>query len=530
MPASTLTIREAIINRRRFRFLGLTTQTWIQVFFGASATVSIVILLFIVAFLFKEAWGFNEQNNNNIEVYRKAGLEYVDLIDKQVQDHTALNRRLQATRLREFNKRLAGGETPEQVQQSFAAFDEFASAFNGSISDLQGSVSDLKDAASANKEQAQVAVDMREAKELLLRAGKKAEADKIEVPNFDFKAALKPITDTFPLYQQAAATAKQNLENVIAMQPAVAPVLQPAIESFKKDIQGYIAKFPAYEKAIQSWNPDKPVGGLDGVISFFTDSRWLTASFWQDYYGIFPLFMGSLTVSVIALIVAIPLGVAAAIYVNQVASPKYEQWIKPFIEFIAAFPSVVLGFFGIAVLGQSLRLLSQQPWMAWFPGFPFPERLNATTAGLLLGLMAIPTIFSLAEDAINNVPRHFKEASFALGATRLQTVAKIIVPASLSGIISAVLLGFGRVIGETMVVLLCAGNRIEVPDFAQGISAFFQPVHTMTGIIAQEMGEVPRGSIHFRALFMVGITLFFISLLINYLATLVVRKFKISIG
>ena len=118
--------------------------------------------------------------------------------------------------------------------------------------------------------------------------------------------------------------------------------------------------------------------------------------------------------------------------------------------------------------------------------------------------MAVPTIFTLAEDALRNVPRGFKEASYALGANRLQTIARVLVPASLSGIVSAILLGLGRVIGETMVVLLCAGNRIEIPDFTQGLGAIFQPVHTMTGIIAQEMGEVVRGSIHYRALFMVG--------------------------
>jgi phosphate transport system permease protein len=144
--------------------------------------------------------------------------------------------------------------------------------------------------------------------------------------------------------------------------------------------------------------------------------------------------------------------------------------------------------------------------------------------------MSVPTIFSLAEDAINNVPRSFKEASFALGATRLQTILRIIVPASLSGIVSAILLGLGRVVGETMVVLLCAGNRIQVPDFSQGLGAIFQPVHTMTGIIAQELGEVENGSIHYRALFMVGIILFLFSLLVNYLAQKIVNKYRISIG
>jgi phosphate transport system permease protein len=197
---------------------------------------------------------------------------------------------------------------------------------------------------------------------------------------------------------------------------------------------------------------------------------------------------------------------------------------------VAAIPSVVLGFFGIAVLGQALRAVSQVPWLGWVPGFPYSERLNVLTAGCLLALIAVPTIFTLAEDALNNVPRAFTEASFALGASRLQTIVRIIVPASLSGIVSAILLGFGRVLGETMVVLLCAGNRIAIPDFTAGLAVVTQPVHTMTGIIAQEMGEVVRGSIHYRALFVVGLVLFFLALLINYAAQGIVRRYRISIG
>ena len=243
-----------------------------------------------------------------------------------------------------------------------------------------------------------------------------------------------------------------------------------------------------------------------------------------------PLFTGSLLISFLALLIALPLGVAAAIYVNQVARPVEQKIIKPYIEFISAIPSVVLGFFGIAMLGESLRRLSQWPALDWVPGFPMAERLNATTAACLLALMAIPTIFSLAEDAINNVPRSFKEASLALGATRLQTILRIIVPAALSGIMAAILLGFGRVVGETMVVLLCAGNRIQIPDLSAGVGVIFQPVHTMTGIIAQEMGEVVRNSIHYRALFMVGVVLFLISLLLNWLAQKIVRRYRISIG
>ena len=153
-----------------------------------------------------------------------------------------------------------------------------------------------------------------------------------------------------------------------------------------------------------------------------------------------------------------PLGVGAGIYINQIATPWEQHIIKPAIEFISAIPSVVLGFFGVAVLGEGLlhRSLSQLGHSCR----TFEQRLNILTAGILLAFMAVPTIFTLTEDAINNVPRAFKEASYALGANRLQTIWRIILPASLSGVISAVLLGFGRVIGETMVVLLCAGNRI----------------------------------------------------------------------
>ena len=225
-----------------------------------------------------------------------------------------------------------------------------------------------------------------------------------------------------------------------------------------------------------------------------------------------------------------PLGVASAIYVSEIASVHEKRLIKPYIEFISAIPSVVLGFFGIAVVGQAVRAASQSPCFSWVSFFPISERLNIFTAGCLLALMAVPTIFTLAEDALRNVPRGFKEASYALGANRLQTIARVLVPASLSGIVSAVLLGLGRVIGETMVVLLCAGNRIAIPDFTQGLGAIFQPVHTMTGIIAQEMGEVVRGSTHYRALFMVGLVLFTITLGINYLAQKFVARYRMSIG
>jgi phosphate transport system permease protein len=146
-----------------------------------------------------------------------------------------------------------------------------------------------------------------------------------------------------------------------------------------------------------------PVPMWQAFSAYLFGRQWLTASFWQDWYGVLPLFIGSLMVSLVALSLAVPLGVGAAIYVNQIASLREQRFIKPCIEFISAIPSVVLGFFGIAVLGQALRALSQVTWLSWVPGFPYSERLNILTAGCLLALIAVPTIFTLAEDALNNV-------------------------------------------------------------------------------------------------------------------------------
>ncbi|NNM31202.1 MAG: phosphate ABC transporter permease subunit PstC, partial [Akkermansiaceae bacterium] len=254
----------------------------------------------------------------------------------------------------------------------------------------------------------------------------------------------------------------------------------------------------------------------------------VTNSSWHDFFGLLPLFTGSLLISVIALAVAVPFSVGAAIYVNQLAHPWEQHIIKPAIEFVQAIPSVVLGFFGIMVLGTFLRDLSQVEWLSWVPGFPMQERLNILNAGLLLALMAVPTIFTLCEDALNNVPKAFTEASLALGTSKLQTILRVLLPAAISGILAAVLLGFGRVIGETMVVLLVAGNKIAIPDFAAGIGVVTQPAHTMTGIIAQETGEVDPGSLHWRALFMVGLILFAISLFINWTAQKIIHRFRIA--
>ncbi len=345
----------------------------------------------------------------------------------------------------------------------------------------------------------------------------------------DFEQAIMEVTSEQDRYAELLDHMEAAIRNIFGKTGAIHfdnPKLNERIQRFKELNEFYFAEIPEHKAKLAVWDQQADISFRRALGSFLTGKNWVTASDQQDWYGLLPLLSGSLLISAIALFFAIPFGVGTAIYINQIAGPIERNLIKPYIEFVSAIPSVVIGFFGIVVFGDFIRQFSQLQFMAWVPFFPLQERLNAFTAGCLLALMAIPTIFTLAEDAINSIPRHFKEASLAIGATPLQTTIRVIVPTALSGIISAIMLGFGRVIGETMVVLLCAGNRIEIPNFSNGIGVFFEPVHTMTGIIAQEMGEVVRGSVHYRALFMVGIVLFFISLAINLSAQWIVKKYR----
>lgn len=498
-----------------------------------------VVLALITLTLFRDAIGFIPQNHENLVVYRRAGLEFVDVLRGQVNDHREISRFLMGLRIEEFTRLTAGqGLSLVDANARLAAFDEFTEEFADAIGEQEALLGELSEQAAFLKERYRVASDLREAKQHLLdgmrRAGPdraavlKQEAETLVIEEIDFANEIRPLRARLP---EIAAT---NVRLAAAMKDLAAqatrfapPEIQRQMKPFPDLVGQFLRDMVRRGEELREWEPTKPVAWWESLHAFAFGRQWITGSFWQDWYGILPLFAGSLLIAVLALCLAIPFGVASAIYVNQVASPVEQRVIKPLIEFIAAIPSVVLGFFGIAVLGETLRRVSHVTWLDWVPGFPMLERLNATTAACLLALMAIPTIFSLAEDAINNVPRSFKEASLALGATRLQTMTRIVVPTALSGIMAAVLLGFGRVIGETMVVLLCAGNRIALPDFTQGLGAIFQPVHTMTGIIAQEMGEVVRGSIHYRALFMVGVMLFMISLLVNWLAQKIVRRYRL---
>jgi phosphate transport system permease protein len=241
-------------------------------------------------------------------------------------------------------------------------------------------------------------------------------------------------------------------------------------------------------------------------------TRWYPI---ESYYGILPLIMGSITITIGALIIAVPLGVVTAIYISEIAPPWMREILKPLVEILAGFPSVVMGFIGILILSPFLRVF-----------FNLPTGLSALAGAILLGWAAIPTIVSISEDAINSVPRSYREASLALGATEWETIWGVTLPAARSGVMTAVMLGIGRVIGETMTVMMVTGNAPVMP---KGLGAILMPIRTMTATIASEMGEVANGSVHYQVLFFIGIVLFIFSFLINYLAfTINSRRLKRS--
>lgn len=238
-------------------------------------------------------------------------------------------------------------------------------------------------------------------------------------------------------------------------------------------------------------------------------TRWNPTSLQMPGYGLIPLVTGSAVVTVLATLIAIPFGVCGAVYIAEIAGPREREILKPFIELVAAIPSVVLGFFGLVVLAPIVKSI-----------FGLPIGLTALTGALLLALMAVPTIISISEDAIRSVPKSYKEASLALGANRVQTVFKVVVPAAMSGIIASIMLGMGRVVGETMAVIMVTGNAAKIT-----ISPFEQ-VRTMTATIAAEMGEVTEGDTHYQALFWVGIGLLFATFCINLVALRVLKSYR----
>ncbi len=217
--------------------------------------------------------------------------------------------------------------------------------------------------------------------------------------------------------------------------------------------------------------------------------------------SLIPLFVGTLKVSVVGMLVAAPLGVLAALFTSELAPRRLREWLKPTIELLAGVPSVVLGFFGLMLLASLLQ-----------DTFGLTYRLNALVAGLALSLAIIPVVFTVAEDALTAVPRSYREASLALGATRWETAWKVILPAAAPGVLAACVLGLGRAIGETMVVLMASGNAAI---FSPGLT---DSTRTLSATIAAEMGEVVVGSPHYALLFFIGVQLFLITFVLNMIA------------
>jgi phosphate transport system permease protein len=240
----------------------------------------------------------------------------------------------------------------------------------------------------------------------------------------------------------------------------------------------------------------------DMPLSSLLGSRWYPI---ENMFGVWPLVVGSLVVTIGAMLIALPLGVGTAIFIAEVAPVCVNNILKPLVEILAGLPSVVLGFIGIQLLAPNLRRL-----------LDLPTGLTAFSGSLLLALIAIPTIVSISEDALNTVPHSYREASLALGATRWQTIWGVTLPSARSGVLNAVMLGVGRTIGETMAVMMVTGNAPVLPH---GLNIFFQPVRTMTATIASEMGEVANNSPHYHVLFFIGIVLFILSLIVNVIAS-----------
>jgi len=244
------------------------------------------------------------------------------------------------------------------------------------------------------------------------------------------------------------------------------------------------------------------------ITDFIFGKEWYP-TYNPPAYGIWPLIVGSVIVTVLSCLIAVPFGVLSAVYISEIAPPSIREILKSIIELLAGLPSVVLGFFGMVIIA---------PWLQ--ETFDLPTGLNIINASFILAVMAVPTISSISEDALYAVPQEFKEASYALGATKFETIAKVIVPAALSGISTAVILGMSRAIGETMVVLMVAGGAAAIPE------GLFDSVRPMPASIAAEMGEAPYRSGHYHALFATGIVLFFMTLAFNLIADYISHKFK----
>ena len=249
------------------------------------------------------------------------------------------------------------------------------------------------------------------------------------------------------------------------------------------------------------------------LSDFFGGKEWLPTSTPSSLFGVLPLILGTLWVSFFAILIALPLGLGVAIYLSELASERIRKMLKPTIELLAGIPSVVYGFFGLVVLVPLIQKTLN-----------LPVGETALAGSLILAVMALPTIITVAEDAMRNTPRSMREASLALGATQWQTIYKVVVPYSVSGISAAVVLGIGRAIGETMAVLMVTGNAAVIP------TSLFESVRTIPATIAAELGEAPAGGAHYQSLFLLGCILFIITMVVSVSAEAISKRQQKGVG
>ena len=242
---------------------------------------------------------------------------------------------------------------------------------------------------------------------------------------------------------------------------------------------------------------------------FLTSTEWYPTSMSNVRYGTFALIAGTLSVTGVAMLIAVPFGLGAAIFVSEFSSGKTREFLKVIIELLAAIPSIVWGFIGLTVMNPLIQKV-----------FGVQVGLNVLNAAILLALMSIPVMVSIGEDALKAVPDTYREAALALGATRWQIIYRVLLPAGKNGLLAAVLLGVGRAVGETMAVLMATGHAVNVPH------SIFDSVRTLTATIAAELGEASQGSPHYRVLFLIGILLFTITFIVNLTADLVVKGIR----
>jgi phosphate transport system permease protein len=242
---------------------------------------------------------------------------------------------------------------------------------------------------------------------------------------------------------------------------------------------------------------------------FLTSPNWRPTSLVREQYGILALLAGTLSVTLLAMLLAVPFGLGAAVYISEFSSPRMKETLKVVIELLAAIPSVVWGFIGYMVMNPLIIAVTGAP-----------VGVNVLNGGIILALMSVPVIVSVSEDALRAVPDGYREAALALGASKWEIVHRVLFPAARNGLLAAVLLGVGRSIGETMAVLMATGHAVQIPH------SVLDPVRTLTATIAAELGEAVRGDQHYRVLFLIGVVLFGISFLVNLTADLIVKGIK----